>query len=101
MDEDERAELIAALQQSAVFNEGMLTLNERLLEALSPGANPPDAEEIEYMRAALGRWQGADGNAMAADGEPDDPAAGSDSMSRTGAVRSARARTDSRLRFVS
>ena len=35
----------------------MLTLNERLLAALSPGANPPDAEEIEYMRVALGRWQ--------------------------------------------
>jgi hypothetical protein len=55
--EDERAELIAALHQSTVFNEGMLELNVRLLDALSPGANPPDAEEIEYMRAALGRWQ--------------------------------------------
>jgi hypothetical protein len=35
----------------------MLDFNQRLLDALSPGANPPDGEEIEYMRAALGRWQ--------------------------------------------
>jgi len=41
----------------SVVNEGMLKLNGRLLHALSPGANPPDAEEIEYMRAAPGRWQ--------------------------------------------
>jgi hypothetical protein len=35
----------------------MLDLNQRPLDAFSPGANPPDADEIEYMRAALGRWQ--------------------------------------------
>jgi hypothetical protein len=33
----------------------MLDLNQRLLDALSPGANPPDADDIESMRAALGR----------------------------------------------
>jgi hypothetical protein len=30
MDDTERAELIAALQQSVTFGEGMLELNERL-----------------------------------------------------------------------
>jgi hypothetical protein len=35
----------------------MLDLNQRPLDAFSFGANPPDADEIEYMRAALGRWQ--------------------------------------------
>jgi hypothetical protein len=69
------------------------TLNERLLEALLPGANPPDAEEIEYMRArrwGAGALAGADGDATAAYGEPDDRAAGSVSISRTGAARTAR-----------
>jgi hypothetical protein len=56
-DETERAELIAALHQSVAFGEGMLELNERLLDALSPGDNPPDAEAIEYMRAGPRRWQ--------------------------------------------
>jgi hypothetical protein len=42
---------------SRASGEGMLELNERLLDALSSGANPPDAEEIEYMRAGLRRWQ--------------------------------------------
>ena len=57
MDEDQRAELIAALRQSTVLGEGMLDLNERLLDALSPGANRPDADEIESMRVSLKRWQ--------------------------------------------
>jgi hypothetical protein len=57
MDETERAQLIAALHQSVAFGEGMLELNELLLDALSSGANPPDAEDIEYMRAGLRRWQ--------------------------------------------
>jgi len=57
MDKDERAELIAALHQSTVFAEEMLDLNERLLDALSPGANRPDTDEIESMRLAVARWQ--------------------------------------------
>ena len=40
-----------------MFGEGRLDLNQRLLDALSSGANPPDADKIEYMRTALGRWQ--------------------------------------------
>jgi hypothetical protein len=54
MDETERPELIAALHQCVAFADGMLALNERLLDALSPGANLPNAEEIEYMRAGSG-----------------------------------------------
>jgi hypothetical protein len=57
MDDTERAELIAALHQTATSGEGMLELNERLLDALTSDTNRPDAEEIEYIRAALGRWQ--------------------------------------------
>jgi len=57
MDDTERAELIAALHQSAAFGEGMLELNERLLDALTSNADRADGEEIEYLRAALGRWQ--------------------------------------------
>jgi hypothetical protein len=41
MDETERAELIAALHQSVAFGEAMPELNERLLDALSPGASRP------------------------------------------------------------
>jgi hypothetical protein len=37
LDEIERAELIAALHQSATFAEGLLDLNERLLDALTTG----------------------------------------------------------------
>ena len=57
MDETERAELIAALHQSATFGEGMLDLNERLLDALATGQNRPDSEELEYLRAGLSRWR--------------------------------------------
>ena len=41
MDETERAELIAALHQAAVFGEGLLDLNERLLDALHNGRESP------------------------------------------------------------
>ena len=56
MNEDERAELIAALHQSTVFNERMLELNAapRCVVARCESARD---REIEYMRAALGRWQ--------------------------------------------
>jgi hypothetical protein len=37
-EETERAELIAALHQAATFAEGLLDLNERLLDALTTGA---------------------------------------------------------------
>ena len=57
MDDTERAELIAALHQSVTFGEGMLELNERLLDALTSDANRPDADEIEYLRSGLRRWQ--------------------------------------------
>jgi hypothetical protein len=40
VDETERAELIAALHQSATFAEGLLDLNERLLDALTRGPEP-------------------------------------------------------------
>ena len=53
MDETERAELVAALQQSATFGEGMLDLNERLLDALDSDANRPTAEDLAYLRAGL------------------------------------------------
>jgi hypothetical protein len=55
MDDTERAELIAALNQAATFAEGLLDLNERLLDALTTGENRPDLEELEYLRA--GRWR--------------------------------------------
>jgi len=32
-------------------------LNERLLDALTTGANRPDVEELEYLRAGLSRWR--------------------------------------------
>ena len=57
MEEDQIAELIDELLQSTSLGEGMLDLNERLLDALSPGANRPDADEIESMRVSLKRWQ--------------------------------------------
>ena len=57
MDETERAELIAALHQSATFAEALLELNERLLDALTTGAYRPDSEELEYLRAGLSRWR--------------------------------------------
>jgi hypothetical protein len=57
MNDPERAELIAALQQSTTFAESLLDLNERLLDALTTGASRPDAEELEYLRAGLARWR--------------------------------------------
>ena len=39
MDETERAELIAALDQAATFAEALLGLNERLLDALTTDEN--------------------------------------------------------------
>ena len=57
MDETERAELIAALHQSATFGEGMLDLNERLLDALDSDVNRPTAEDLAYLRAGLERWR--------------------------------------------
>jgi hypothetical protein len=57
MDETERAELIAALHQSATFGEGMLDLNERLLDALASEANRPTTEDLAYLRAGLERWR--------------------------------------------
>jgi len=57
VDDIERAELIAALHQAATFGEGLLDLNERLLDALTTGANRPDVEELEYLRAGLSRWR--------------------------------------------
>jgi hypothetical protein len=55
--ETERAELIAALHQAAIFAEGLLDLNERLLNALATGENRPDSEELDYLRAGLSRWR--------------------------------------------
>jgi hypothetical protein len=57
MDETERAELIAALHQSATFGEGMLDLNERLLDARDSDVNRPTAEDLAYLRAGLERWR--------------------------------------------
>ena len=57
VDDTERAEMIAALNHAATFAEGLLDLNERLLDALMTGANRPDAEELEYVRAGLSRWR--------------------------------------------
>jgi len=57
VDDTERAELIAALHESATFAESLLDLNERLLDALTTGENRPDAEELEYLRAGLSRWR--------------------------------------------
>jgi hypothetical protein len=57
VDDTERAELIAALHQAATFGEALLDLNERLLDALTTGANRPDVEELEYLRAGLSRWR--------------------------------------------
>jgi hypothetical protein len=45
------------LHQAARFREGLLDLNERLLDALTTGANRPDAEGLEYLRAGLSRWR--------------------------------------------
>ena len=42
VDETELAELIAALHQAATFGEGLLDLNEQLLDALTNGANRPE-----------------------------------------------------------
>jgi hypothetical protein len=47
MDETERAELIAALHQSATFGEGMLASD----------SNRPTAEDLAYLRAGLERWK--------------------------------------------
>jgi hypothetical protein len=57
MNDDQADELVAALQQAATFGEGLLDLNERLLDALATGENRPDLEELEYMRAGLARWR--------------------------------------------
>ena len=57
MDETERAELIAALHPSATFGEGMMDLNERLLDALDSDVNRPTAEDLAYLRAGLERWR--------------------------------------------
>ena len=57
MDETERAELIAALHQSATFGEGMLDLNQRLLDALDSDVNRPSVEDLAYLRAGLERWR--------------------------------------------
>ena len=57
MDETERAELIAALHQSAAFGEGMLDLNKQLLDALASDTNRPTEADIAYMRAGLERWR--------------------------------------------
>jgi hypothetical protein len=57
VDDTERAELIAALHQAATFAEGLLDLNERLLDALASGENRPDSEELDYLRAGLSRWR--------------------------------------------
>ena len=57
MDETERAELIAALHQSATFGEGMLDLNERLLDAPASDTNRPTVEDLAYLRAGLERWR--------------------------------------------
>jgi hypothetical protein len=43
VDDTERPELIAGLHQSATLAESLLDLNERLLDALTTGANRPDA----------------------------------------------------------
>jgi len=48
MDQTERAELIAALHQSATFGEGMLDLNERLLDALDSDVNRPTVGVIRF-----------------------------------------------------
>jgi hypothetical protein len=45
------------LHQAATFGEGLLDLNERLLDALTTGENRPDAKELEYLRAGLARWR--------------------------------------------
>ena len=42
---------------SSYFAEGLLDLSERLLDALTTGANRPDLEEMEYLRAGLSRWR--------------------------------------------
>ena len=61
MDETERAELIAALHQSATFGEGMLDLNERLLDALDSEVNRPSVEDLRTCARGWNvgerRWQ--------------------------------------------
>jgi hypothetical protein len=78
MDEDERAELISALQQSTVFGEGMLDLNQRLLRCVVARCEPARRRRDRVHACGAGALAGADGEATAADGEPDDRAAGSD-----------------------
>jgi hypothetical protein len=48
MDETERAELIAALHQSAAFGEGSLDLNQQLIDALASARSEgePVAQEL-------------------------------------------------------
>src|SRR5918993_5518354 len=89
MNEDERAELIAARHQSTVLNEGCWNLTGGPSMRRRPVRIRPRPRNRVHA-CGSGALAGADGEATAADGEPDDPAAGSDSMSRTGAARSAR-----------
>lgn len=60
MDETERAELIAALHQSATFGESMLDLNERLLDTLASDSVHCRGPRVPAGRA--GTMAGADGH---------------------------------------
>jgi hypothetical protein len=53
---DDRAELLAALNQITAFTEGLLMLSERLLRAYDTDARP-SAEELEAMRDGVVRWR--------------------------------------------
>jgi hypothetical protein len=72
IDETKRAELIAALHQTATFGEGLLNQSERLINALVTGENRPDAEGDRLharkagplARADDGLWQRIAGMTM-------------------------------------
>jgi hypothetical protein len=73
MEESERAELIAALHQSATFGEGMLDLNERLLDALDNAdarviARRPVAAVV--LSRGAERWLATSTPYVAVRGEP-------------------------------
>jgi hypothetical protein len=57
IDETKRAELIAALHQTATFGEGLLNQSERLINALVTGENRPDAEGDRLHARKAGRWR--------------------------------------------
>jgi hypothetical protein len=76
IDETKRAELIAALHQTATFGEGLLNQSERLINALVTGENRPDAEGDRLHARKAGPLARADDRAVAADRRHDDGAAG-------------------------